>query len=66
LDNLTKGVDENGKVKIDETTLTTIKTVVEEIKTKGAKVDLAETNRKVDEVKTKLETVKPESKGTDY
>lgn len=62
LDNLTKGVDENGKVKIDETALTTIKTALEELKTKGAKVDLNETNNGIKAIKDEV----AKSKGVDY
>ncbi|CAG8667489.1 9381_t:CDS:2, partial [Cetraspora pellucida] len=58
LDNLTKSVDTDGKIKLDNTKITEIKTLVEEIKNKGAKADLTETNNKIDEVKTKVEGIK--------
>jgi hypothetical protein len=71
LDALSKGVDENGKVKIDETTLTGIKNCVEEIKTKGTKPDLTELTKKLTDLANKADEIKSEAQkgqpqGTNY
>lgn len=61
LENLTKD-----GVKVDETKLTEIKTIIEEIKNKGTKADLTDTNNKINELKEKIEKVQPTNPGTNY
>jgi hypothetical protein len=62
--------DANGNIVyediFDPSKIEAIKTVVEELKSKGAKVDLTETNTKLDEVKSTVEGVKLADPGTNY
>ena len=52
--------------KIDETKITELKTLLEEVKNKeGSKVDLTGTNTKIEEVGKQVKEIKPE-KGTNY
>jgi hypothetical protein len=58
LDNLAQGVDKDGKVKIDETKLSEIKTIIEEVKTKGVSANLSDLTSKLDKLDSKAEEIK--------
>ncbi|KLL04011.1 MAG: hypothetical protein MRERV_8c053 [Mycoplasmataceae bacterium RV_VA103A] len=59
LENLTKD-----GIKLDDTKLQELKTILEELKNKGLTANLTDTNNKIDEVKNKVETIKPDNKTT--
>jgi hypothetical protein len=56
LENLTKD-----GVKLDDTKLTEIKTIINELKSKGITADLSTTNNKINEIKEKVESIKPDN-----
>ncbi|CAG8840814.1 24070_t:CDS:1, partial [Racocetra persica] len=60
LENLTKD-----GVKLDETKLQELKTILEELKSKGITANLTDTNNKIEEIKNKMEAIKSENK-TNY
>ncbi|KLL03468.1 MAG: hypothetical protein MRERV_40c004 [Mycoplasmataceae bacterium RV_VA103A] len=60
LENLTKD-----GIKLDDTKLQELKTILEELKTKGISANLTDTNTKLDNLKNQVESIKPDNK-TNY
>ncbi|CAG8787253.1 22361_t:CDS:1, partial [Racocetra persica] len=59
--------DSQGNIIYEEIVdLSPLKTLLEELKTKGVSADLSSTNSKIDEVKTKVEGIKPGGSENNY
>ncbi|CAG8448729.1 7900_t:CDS:1 [Racocetra fulgida] len=57
LENLTKD-----GIKLDDTKINEIKTIIEEIKNKGLTANLTDTNTKLEEMKGKIDKIQPDNK----